>query len=297
MRQFTIRAALAAAVVMSGSAFGLLVGASPASAAQSLTITTTSLPSATINSPYSATLQATGGTAPYSWQWVLDPTDHNPPDQFPPGLSFSDGTISGTPTQWGTFDFSVFVADAGNPQEQYAEPLRFTVNPLTPPTLTIATTSVPGASTGKAYSATLQASGGVPPYQWSIASGSLPSGLSLSSSGTISGTPELPQTSSFVVQVQDLGDQSGTSLYAPDQQTATEQLTIAVSGGVSSLDPTLQQLGNSLLGAQQNLTGVLGTVTNLLETIEGLVSQVTQTVTCLPEVLDTLLEHTPPCED
>ena len=56
-------------------------------------------------------------------------------------------------------------------------------------TLTITTTSIPDATNGVPYSFQLQASGGTPPYTWSITSGTLPTGLSLASDGTISGTP------------------------------------------------------------------------------------------------------------
>ena len=56
---------------------------------------------------------------------------------------------------------------------------------------------------GTAYSQTLAATGGVTPYSWSLYSGSLPGGLSLSSGGVISGTPTTARTSNFTVQVAD----------------------------------------------------------------------------------------------
>src|SRR5262249_12498648 len=62
--------------------------------------------------------------------------------------------------------------------------------------LTITTTALPGGVVGAAYSATLAASGGTPPYTWAIASGALPAGLTLApSSGVISGTPTASGTS------------------------------------------------------------------------------------------------------
>jgi hypothetical protein len=69
--------------------------------------------------------------------------------------------------------------------------------------LSITTSGLPEANDGTSYSATLMATGGSSPYTWSVASGSLPRGLSLSPSGTISGTPTVGGTSNFTVQVTD----------------------------------------------------------------------------------------------
>ncbi|HET9531420.1 MAG TPA: matrixin family metalloprotease, partial [Blastocatellia bacterium] len=68
--------------------------------------------------------------------------------------------------------------------------------------LSIVTTSLPGATTGSAYSQTLVASGGTTPYSWNIVSGfgTLPPGLTLASGGTISGTPSTAGTFNFRVQ-------------------------------------------------------------------------------------------------
>ena len=55
--------------------------------------------------------------------------------------------------------------------------------------LVATTTSLPTGEVGVAYAATLSASGGTPPYQWSIKKGALAAGFSLSGSGSISGTP------------------------------------------------------------------------------------------------------------
>jgi hypothetical protein len=76
---------------------------------------------------------------------------------------------------------------------------------------------LPNAQVGTSYSASLQTvtglSGGVPPYTWSLLAGSsLPPGLSLSSSGIISGSPTSSGTSTFGFQV---ADSSGTAFFAP----------------------------------------------------------------------------------
>ena len=76
--------------------------------------------------------------------------------------------------------------------------------PLTvvpPPSVT--TTSLPGGTGGGVYKAVLQESGGVSPFSWSVTSGSLPSGFTLGSDGTIAGTSCAGGTSNFTVKVAD----------------------------------------------------------------------------------------------
>ena len=85
--------------------------------------------------------------------------------------------------------------------------------------LSITTSSLPGGTLNVSYSATLAASGGTSPYTWSIASGSLPTGLSLAGgTGVISGTPTAAGTFNFTVRVTDSANPA---------QTATKALSIA----------------------------------------------------------------------
>lgn len=70
--------------------------------------------------------------------------------------------------------------------------------------LRIATISIPAASKGSQYDTSLTASGGNAPYQWSLTSGSLPTGLQLNSStGLISGLPTQAGTFTFTASVTD----------------------------------------------------------------------------------------------
>ena|ERR1700756_3255943 len=70
--------------------------------------------------------------------------------------------------------------------------------------LVILTKSLPNFTPSQFYQTTIQAAGGVPPYHWSVLSGSLPAGLVLdASTGTISGTPEDATSASFVILVVD----------------------------------------------------------------------------------------------
>jgi len=71
------------------------------------------------------------------------------------------------------------------------------------PRLTISTTSFPPGQLQVSYSAPVAATGGTPPYSWSLSSGGLPAGLSLSSSGTIAGIPTVAGSFSFTIGVKD----------------------------------------------------------------------------------------------
>ncbi|MGH2811589.1 MAG: putative Ig domain-containing protein, partial [Actinomycetota bacterium] len=173
-----------------------------------LEITTTSLPGGTVGRSYNQTLAAIGGTTPYDWSWSGD---------TPPGLTLgaATGTISGTPTAPGTYNFTVQVTDAGSQSD--SRPLTITV---AAEPLVIATTGLPQGRRNQSYNATLQATGGTTPYSWSIVSGSLPPGLSLSAAtGQISGTPTRKGTFSFTVKVTD-----GSS----PAQSATRALSIKI---------------------------------------------------------------------
>ena len=73
-----------------------------------------------------------------------------------------------------------------------------------PVALQIATSSLPAGTEGASYSTTLAATGGTPPYTWSITGGALPAGFGLSAAtGTITGTTTLAGSFSFRAQVQD----------------------------------------------------------------------------------------------
>ncbi len=89
-------------------------------------------------------------------------------------------------------------------------------------TLAVTTTSLPGATAGSPYNAVLAATGGDTVYSWSLAAGSsLPSGLSLSPSGVISGTPTVGGTFSVTVQVNDSE--------SPTPMTATQTLSLTIA--------------------------------------------------------------------
>ena len=78
--------------------------------------------------------------------------------------------------------------------------------------LSVMTASLPGGTQGAAYAANLQASGGKQPYSWSLKSGLLPAGLSLSHTGAVTGTPTGSGTfSSLVFEVSDASKSTADS--------------------------------------------------------------------------------------
>jgi hypothetical protein len=123
-----------------------------------------------------------------------------------------------------------------------------------PPTLGISTTSLPAASTGAAYSASFTATGGTPPYTWSLANGTLPAGVVLGASGQLAGTPASAGSYPFTAKVTDSGApaQSAAAAFA----ISVAAISVAVSPtGVVLQTGTQQQFIATVSGAQN--TGVL----------------------------------------
>jgi hypothetical protein len=81
--------------------------------------------------------------------------------------------------------------------------------PVSSLSLAVTTASLPATVVGQSYSQQLLASGGVGPYRWSVISGSLPVGLSLSTTGLLSGKPTTVGQFSFTVQVTDSATTAG----------------------------------------------------------------------------------------
>src|SRR5438309_8509446 len=122
---------------------------------------------------------------------------------LPTGLTLSSsGVISGTPTAAGPFNFTITVTDSAAATASQAYTL--TINSAGS-TLQITTTSpLPSGTVSTPYSQTLTATGGTTPYTWSVASGTLPSGISLNaSSGALTGTSSSAGTFTFTAQVTD----------------------------------------------------------------------------------------------
>lgn len=175
-------------------------------------------PVGAVGVPYSFTFTGAGGCGPaLPYQFMV--LGGSPP----PGLSLAkSGLVSGTPTQAGSWSFWVNLSDQDPPSADWCRPAQaqreftITINatggpapppppkpipvPPPPPPVSITTSTLPEATTGSPYSTTLTASG-TAAKSWSITAGTLPAGLSLASSGVLSGTPTAPGASSFIVGV------------------------------------------------------------------------------------------------
>ena len=164
---------------------------------QPVSILTTGLPGGTVGQAYSASLQASGGSGGFAWTLSSG--------SLPAGLVLDGlaGTITGVPLQSGSAAFSVHAADLGDAANAADQPLTITVAPAPPPPVVISTSSLPSGTVSSQYSATLTATGGTGSYDWSLASGALPSGLNLSSSGVLAGTPSVAGTFTFAVTATD----------------------------------------------------------------------------------------------
>jgi hypothetical protein len=177
-----------------------LLGASVAGLGQSLTINTTSLPSGSIGQNYSAPLSVTETGGPSSPKLSFSITL----GALPPNVNINpdNGTISGTPTSTGLFSFRVTVQDTSPGANVTPGNANLSIQ-VTGSSLSILNPSLPNGSINTLYSAQLLASDSASlnaQFQWSISSGSLPTGLSLNqSNGIISGTPTAAQSVTFSV--------------------------------------------------------------------------------------------------
>ncbi len=187
-----------------------------------LTVTTTSLPTAALNIPYSTTLTSNGGFQPITWK-VSTGT-------LPTGITLdvTTGQLSGTPTG-STATVTFMATDSDATKQTATQQLTITVSS----TLTIIETTLPDAKTSSGYSANIRAQFGTAPYSWRISAGTLPAGLNLASTATnatISGAPTAIGAATFTVEV---ADSSATA------QKVTRQFTITIQGALSNNSATL----------------------------------------------------------
>lgn len=183
-------------------------------------VTPNPLPNGAVGVNYNYAIQVVGGTPPYFYSISAG--------QVPPGLTFNEtnGTLNGTPTVKGSFGIVLNVSDsgtapvgvqsvgvqsdgvqAGSPAPKSARAStssNYTIQIAGPGDFQITTPqNLPNATLGVSYSTIFAASGGNAPYQWKLVDGTLPTGLTLSSAGAITGSPTQSGLASLVVQATD----------------------------------------------------------------------------------------------
>jgi serine/threonine-protein kinase len=155
---------------------------------KAMSITTAAATTAATGKAYSGTATVTGGNGTYTWAAATG---------LPAGLTATGSgatlTISGTPTAAGTFTVTLSASDTESTPKTATATLVITVSAA----VSITTTSLAAGTEGTAYSAAVAATGGTGTATWTATG--LPAGLSISSAGTISGTPTASGTFPVVV--------------------------------------------------------------------------------------------------
>src|SRR5205085_2065496 len=197
-----------------------------------LSITSPVSVEAVMGQAFTLPMAATGGTSPYAWSVTAG--------ALPPGLALNpaSGLLAGTPTATGAGTCTLSVTDA---QSHKADQVML-ITVLAPP-LDVMTTQMVAGQQGVAYSQTLTAAGGRPPYAWSFTAGALPAGLSLNSaSGAISGMPGAAGTFNLTVAVTDADSRRASRAFsliinAPQLTLQVATLIDALMGRSFSYQP------------------------------------------------------------
>jgi uncharacterized protein YhjY with autotransporter beta-barrel domain len=212
-------------------------------AAPTIAITPASLPGATVGNGYSSSLSATGGAAPHSFAVTAG--------ALPAGVSLSaSGALAGTPTAGGSFTFTVTASDSSSAPGPFSASQAYTLT-VAAPIVTLPATALPGGQNGAAYSASLNpASGGTAPFSYAVTGGALPSGIALSSSGSLSGTVAAFGSFTFTVTATD--SSTGTGPYSASQNYS---ITIVDQPPVAGTVAASLPYGAPTTAVPLNLTG------------------------------------------
>ena len=200
-----------------------------------LSITTSSLPYGIVGTAYSQTLAASGGSGAYT-AWAVTS------GSLPTGLTLdtSTGAITGTPTTSGSSTVTFQVTDSAGGTATRS----LTIAIYDP--VSVTTSSLSAGHVGTAYSQSLAATGGDGSYTWSVISGSLPGGLSVSG-GAITGTPTTAGTYTFTVQATDGVGEIGTRSLSITVYTAVTITTTSLGFGQvgSAFSQTMSATGGT----------------------------------------------------
>ena len=189
---------------------------------------------AAVGTSYSQTFSASGGVPTYVYAQT---------GSLPTGLTFNAGTavLSGTPTQAGTFNFTISVLNDGSTGTgiPFTTSNNYTLT-IGAPTLGISPSSLTQPQVGISFSQQLSTSGGTSPYTYTVTGGTAPGGLNVTSGGLISGTPTTAGAYSFSVTSTDNFGFNTTASYtgtvgAGKPVTANSSATVGYSSSNNSI--------------------------------------------------------------
>ena len=192
-----------------------------------VTVNPATVPNGTVAAAYSQTLTASGGVAPYSFAITAG--------ALPAGVTLAPGgTLSGTPTAGGTFNFTATATDSSPFPGPFSGSQAYTVV-IAAPTISLPATPLAGGTLGSAYSASITAaSGGTSPYAYAVTAGALPGGLTVNpATGAITGTPSALGTFNFSITATD--SSTGTGPYTATQAYSIVVIDVAPVANNSSL--------------------------------------------------------------
>lgn len=219
-------------------------------AASTIVVSPASLPAGTRGTPYSASVSATGGVAPYAYAVSAG--------ALPTGLTLSTaGVLSGTPTAVGSFTFTVTARDSAGGAGPYTGSATYTVT-ISALTLTVTPTALPPVLAGTAFSQQMSATGGRGTYAYAVTAGALPSGLTLTTGGLLSGRPAAAGTFAFTITATDGFGNTGSAA-----------LTLTVTARPDpAADPDVQGLTTAEADAARRISqSQIGNFTRRLEQI------------------------------
>ena len=175
------------------------------------------LPDAPVNAPYSRTLTASCGTAPYNYAVESG--------ALPNGMTLTaGGSLSGTPTQTGVFNFRISATDSLGASD---------ARDFTLAIIAIAPTNLPVVSYNVPFSRQFTIPGSISTYVFSIESGTLPTGITLAPGGLLAGTTTQTGTFNFVVRA--TNNASGVFLTATYTLSADYYVMNTNNSGAGSL--------------------------------------------------------------
>jgi hypothetical protein len=237
--------------------------------ADAVSITTATLPTGLVGQTYSATIEGTGGVAPYFWTVTGVAGD----------LSITDNVISGTPTATQTLTINATITDALGGAQTKSYTLTIVEN------VVISTALLPDGVVGQAYNAILDAVKGASPYVWTITG--LPPGVT-AAGNTLSGTPTTPGIYSVNVSVSDTSGGTDAKTFSMKIISPVIIATTALKAGVigQAYSDTVTATGG-LAPYSWTITGLPNGITATGNTLSG-TPTVSGTFTVTITVMDTL---------